>query len=455
MSTQNNNWIDKVKKELNEYTPVYNDSDWKALESKLPAPKGWIGLPKQLIKWLKVIFIASVTITAIVLLTKPETENTNSGKVIQTENTETAEQIPATTDEEKTGLKNDINAVEIINSESVATPLTNPVSSQNKSTKKVVTSNQSSGQQSESKKTELVSEPVKDDSNQNFKVLEKSGLSAGIDISTLILPDSSGISPQIIQNKVPENQQVLANDISEKPNQDYQQINNQQEQQGNIKKGNKKLFKEPLMYIPKTPFLIGATYAVSFETGMAPYQSKINALNGGLVFEKFLSEKSSVAFKPQIHTKNFYDNEIIQISDTVAGTATPNDSLGNPSGKPEIIVSESEVTHTLDWMYLDFPLIYTRYFVIRDKYRLAISAGISNKYYLSLKNDGNSVSLDQSFYLAQSGLISFKYQKVWNKNLFLEAEPFVSVPFRKISDENFQWTSFGLNVSLLFDISKK
>jgi hypothetical protein len=454
MSTQNNNWIDKVKKELNEYTPVYNDSDWKALESKLHAPKGWMGLPKQLINWIKVIFIATVTITAIVLFTKPETENTNSEKVIQTENTEKAEQVPVMPEYKGDSVKKDKNSEEKINSEAVATPGANPASSQNKSTKKVVKSNQSSGQQPESKKTELVSEQVKDDSDQNIPVAEKSDISTGIDISTLILPDSSGISPQIIQNKVSENQPGLVDDNSEKPNQDYQQINNQQEQQGNVKKANKKLFKEPLLYIPKTSFLVGATYAVSFETGMAPFQSKINALNGGLVFEKFLSEKSSVAFKPQVHTKNFFNNEIIQISDTVSNSTTV-DSLGNPVEKPEITVSEKEITHTLNWIYLDFPLIYTRYFLRRDNYRLALSAGISNKYFLSLKKDGNSVSLSQSFYLAQSGLINFKYQKVWNKNLFLDVEPFVSFPFRKITDENYQWTSFGVNVSFLFDVSKK
>jgi hypothetical protein len=455
MSTQNNNWIDKVKKELNEYTPAYNDSDWKALESKLPASKGWMGLPKQFINWLKVIVFASVTVTVIVLLIQPKTESTNSEKASQTENTKPAEQFSVSTDAQRTNLIKEKKAEEIIKSDSVATPPANLVSSQNSSPKKVLNNNQSSGQKPEPIETALISEPVKDNSIDNSKVVEKPGLPAGIDSSTINLPDSSVIiSPQITQNQVTENQQVSANGNYEKPKQDNQQIKNQQEQPGNIKKESKKLFKKPLLYIPKTSFLIGATYAVSFETGMAPYQSKINALNGGLVLEKFLSEKSSVAFKPQIHIKNFYDNEIIQINDTVSNSTTV-DSLGIPVEKPEITVSEKEITHTLEWIYIDFPLIYSRYFVRRDNYRLAISAGISNKYFLSLKNDGNSVSLDQSFYLAQSGLISFKYQKAWNKKLFLDVEPFASVPFRKISAENYQWTSFGVNVSLLFDVSKK
>lgn len=455
MNTLNNNWIDKVKKELNDYTPAYNDSDWKALESKLPAPKGWMGLPKQFLNWMKVIVFASVTVTAIILFIQPKTEKTNSENASLTENTEPAEQISVTTDAHQEGLSNKKND-ELKSNGLAVTPLTNPISSRNNSTKKVLNSNQTSDQKPELKETALISESVKDNYIPDSKVVEKTGLNAGIDSSTLNVLDSTVIvDAQIFQNQVPENQQVPENINSEKPNQENQQTNNQQEQPTNINKGNKKLFKEPLLYIPKTTFLIGATYAVSFETGMAPYHSKINALNGGLVFEKFLSEKSSVALKPQIHTKNFYYNEMIQISDTIAGTAIPGDSLGTSPGEPEIIVSETEITHTLEWIYLDFPLIYTRYFVHRDNYRLAFSAGISNKYFLSLKKDGNSVSLDQSFYLAQSGLFSFKYQKVWDKNIFLDVEPFVSVPFRKISDENYYYTSFGVNVSLLFDVSKE
>ena len=454
MNTQNNKWIDKVRKELTEYSPAYNDSDWKALKGKLPVPKGWLGLSKHFLNWLKVIVIASVTITIVTLFIQPKTNNTNSGKATETETVEHEENISDVKDYQENGLVNQKITDGIIDTKTISTPYENPDSSQNTVSRKASNSNQISGKRPEIKETTSISEGVQNDSIQQKKVIEKTVLPVNIENSFSNVPDLSGNeTPKNIQNQIPENTKISSNSDSVSTNRENEKIIFDQEQPSNLKKENKKLFKEPLIYIPKTPFLIGVTYIISFETGLAPYQSKINALNGGLVFEKFISDKSSVAIKPQIHTKNFFN--IIQKSDTVPGSVVPGDSLGLPPSGDKVIVTESEVTHNLDLVYLDFPLIYTRYFVRKNSFRLAFSSGISNKYFLSIKDDGNSASLNQSFYLAQSGLFSFKYQKVWNNNLFLEVEPFVDVPFRKISDKNYRWTSFGVNVSLLFDVSKK
>jgi hypothetical protein len=128
----------------------------------------------------------------------------------------------------------------------------------------------------------------------------------------------------------------------------------------------------------------------------------------------------------------------------------PGDSVMSLVETPVYTDTKIETPHNLKLIYVDFLLVYTQYFIYEDFQRFGFSFGISNKYFLEAKFDGNEVSFNNKLYLAQSGQLGFRYQRRLNNGLFLDIEPFMEIPFRKVSDNNYNWNSFGVNIGFLF-----
>jgi hypothetical protein len=202
----------------------------------------------------------------------------------------------------------------------------------------------------------------------------------------------------------------------------------------------------------KTPFYVGANGTFNYNYGLWPYNSNVN-ISEGLIFEKVLAEKRTIALKPNFNINKFKHSESNIRTDTTIITSyelLPGDSVMSLVETPVYTDTKIETPHNLKLIYVDFLLVYTQYFIYEDFQRFGFSFGISNKYFLEAKFDGNEVSFNNKLYLVQSGQLGFRYQRRLNNGLFLDIEPFMEIPFRKVSDNNYNWNSFGVNIGFLF-----
>ncbi len=148
--------------------------------------------------------------------------------------------------------------------------------------------------------------------------------------------------------------------------------------------------------------------------------------------------------------------------DTIIIPNNSDDSLNTPNQQivttnlPTVTINPPTKTeHSLELLYLNFPVEFNYYILNKRKSRMALTAGMSNKYILSISKDGTKQELSSKFYLAQAATFGAIYKRQINKNLFFDIEPYVTVPLRKIEPGNYSWTSFGIKVNLLFNVDRK
>ncbi len=513
MSKPDNKWVDKIRSELTSYSPKYNATDWAALEKSLPVAKGWFGLPKAISNWIKgalVFIVPAVTILAVYLYatdtnlsenkistaTTTVVDNkidesqisvpaeTNSAKAKQTvsgisenktgtqkpdkkitsKNIATTEQVAAS--ENKKTVERKTSVTKTLEKESIQAQASTSVSSNkkntttDKSTKKdniiqgqsdnnvaikttatnVKQSSKTTTQNSSANSTALTENSTKTANQTNSSTStvnsDKKNKTAGKTIAATTAATTSKSKKTWKKNK--------SSNKKNKPRK-----NNRS---GKRNRSRNKAKKPPRNKQP-LPLFIGPSGSAEFTINPEPYNSKLN-FAGGITFEKFITKNSSLSVTPEFFAGNFKYTETIP-GDSIITPNPPDlgDSL-HTENPPTITVNPpSEKDYTLKLLYLDFPVAFNYYIFNKKQYRLALFVGVSNKYIFSIEKNGEKQQLTNKFYLAQSATFGAIYKRQINKNLFFDIEPYVIVPLRKIKPENYSWTSFGVKVNLLFNIT--
>lgn len=509
MSKSDNIWVTKVREKLTGYSPKYNTSDWDALKMNLPKSKGWLGLPKPISNWLKVIVLASATGVAAFFIVKlvSETDNSDTDRIEISEINNNQKEILTSSDSieliestqaekhKQTTLKSEnssqileveksVNSLQKVQQDKSFSPKQNVNENLNKSeidkkisvdstTKSTVEENildsklvpdaeqksivRDSSDSENALNDKLVTKPLTNQSDKTLSVgiIEKDETAKQI--------NSSGKS-NLKQSNIQEANSKLGKDSNSeikkkrKKNKRKTSTNNYALRNSSQSNKNKSSVKQKSFKNNKVvkPLFVGANTSFNYLNNIHPCKSKIN-MSGGLVFEKFISEKSSVEIGLQLHIDNHSYTNSIDIPDSTYNTTyvlNPGDTLLTPVENLVINNTKIEKTNTMNMLYLDFPISYNRYFILNKKEKLAISLGVSNKYFLNYSINGSKISINNKFYFAQSGLVRFKYQRKINNNLFLDFEPFAEIPFRKVLDQDLNWNNYGLNIKILFQVNK-
>ena len=503
MSKSDNIWVKKIQEKLTNYSPEYNASDWDALKMNLPKPKGWFGFSKPTLNWLKVIVFVSATGIAAFFIVKsfPETDNYDTNKIEISEINNSQKEIRANSDsveiiesiqakkQHQTSLKskNDYrildaeksgNSSQKVESEKSvafkqnADDSLNKLEPENKNSADSISKNLVSKNILDSEQKDLVGGSSNSKNNFNDKpaikqltnksdntlsdgIIEKDETSTQIKSAT----KSNSTQPNNLETKsISKKDSNFKVKKKRKKNNRKTGATNYAARNSSRRSKNKSSFKQKSFNNKKEikPLFIGVNSSLNYINNIQPYQPKMN-ISGGLTFEKFISEKSSIELGVQLHINNHNYTELIHEDDstiTFISVPNPGDSIPSLVENIDIKSIEVEKSHSMNLVYLDFPLVYNRYFIIKKELKLGASLGISNKFFLSNKIDGNKVDMSKKFYFAQAGLIGLKYQQQINKNLNLSINPFVEIPFRNVLTQNTSWVNYGLNINILFQINK-
>jgi len=464
MNNSDNKWIDKIRDELINYHPECNATDWNTLKKSLPANTIRHKLSKFVINWIKsLLFIIIPATTIFVIYLYKNDTNISQHK---------------TTPISKNIKKNN----KIIKQSKVYISKEKSKTEIKKNSNETFTYSTNSKQLKKKIKEKTNSKNI----NKNKKLIKHAIFANKITKKSNNLPQS--INPDLKKNTI---KQITTNNYTKQVQSENITINKMIPIIGTLKAVKQNYSKEPIgfdnsekiklqndtnslfIYTKDTiknklkennstaksankkqlPFLIGPMASFKYITNINPkYESKIN-FSGGLTFEKFITQNSSISIKPQFLIDKFKYTKI-----------NPNDSttISHPinSGDSTIIQNDKqsinhqiEETSTLELFYFDFPVIFNYYIIEQKQNRLALSAGISNKYIFSIKE--NNKHLTNKFYLSQAVTFGIIYNRKSNENLFFNIEPFVTIPIRKIKPENYSWISFGININILFKINRK
>ena len=513
MSKSDNKWVDKVRKELTGYSPEYNAADWAALEKSLPVAKGWFGLPKTISNWIKgalIVILPTIAILSVYLYST----DTNSSENKITPVAETVvknkidEQPQVSVLSESTGTKekqtiNNVADSKTVNQKSdkkvtknkaIRSEKTKPVSN-NKNPKEnaasvsktkeiknnptqLNTSDYSNKKNSTTNKT-TKKDNIKQEQPDNNVAIKTTATTAK-QSSKSTTQNSSANSTALSENSTKTANQTNSSTSrvnSDKKNKtagktiaatsavktskskktgkrkksSYKKNKTRKSNSGKRNRS-KNTAKKPPKNRQPLPFFIGPSGSAEFAINPEPYNSKLN-FAGGITFEKFITKNSSLSVTPEFFAGNFKYTETIP-GDSII-TPNPGDSL-HAENPPTITVNPPvKKENSLKLLYLDFPVAFNYYILNQKQNRLALFAGVSNKYILSIDKNGEKQQLTNKFYLAQSATFGAIYKREINKNLFFDIEPYVTIPLRKIKPENYSWTSFGIKVNLLFNVGRK
>jgi hypothetical protein len=510
MSKQDNKWVDKIRQELTDYSPEYNAADWAALEKLLPVAKGWFGLPKTISNWIKGALIVIVPTIAILSVYFYSTDTNSSGNKITpvaktvVEN-KIDEQLQISVPDRSISTKekqlgNNISENKTKNQESDKKmvqgkePITKNIkivsdSKKQKETTEIVTKIEEEKHNtiqsnisvySKNKNRAENKEQKKDDAkqarpNQDSKAKEQSLRTSAQNNSTnsdMLFKNSNEVKTSNKTNPLTASVNLNTKNKGAGKNNTATKTDKKNKTSTSHKTGKKKLYNKSKNWkskrggkqkisrnkakkTPKNrsslPFLIGASGFVELTINPKPYNRSLNYA-GGIKFEKFITENSSLSVTPEFFIGNYKCTETI-----------PNDTLiiPNPNASDTLhpttmtLIPSFEKVNTLKLLYLDFPVAFNYYIFNQKQNRLALFAGVSNKYILSIDKNGEQQQLSNKFYLAQSAIFGAIYKRQINKNLFFDIEPYVTIPLRKIKPENYSWTSFGVKVNLLFNVNRE
>ena len=502
MSKSDNIWVTKVREKLTSYSPQYNASDWDTLKKDLPKTKGWLGLPKPISNWIQVILLVSATTIAAYFIVKTYLKTDNSNVIENTKFESSREDNVLNNDSveiqssihknelEKITRENKSNNQNLVAEESEKTVQTIPKEIDSTLNQNAAINKRGKDSTNKSPVLTEISNPetATNSNKENFDIKKKvpdfsNSVNNQNKNSTSKLPENKSNKVETassnkkeavvkqdnysaksnskqtdnpkIESKSKKNSIVSGgkkNNVKSKKSKSV----NKNKSRTNKNKSSSKQKLSPVRKKEKNPTYLGVNTSLDYLNNIQPYKSKMN-ISGGLTFEKFISEKSSIELGVQLHINNHNYSELIHEDDSTVSSSfvlNPGDSIPSLVEKIDIISIEVEKTHSMNLAYLDLPLVYNRYFIIKKEMKLGASLGISNKYFLNYKIDGNKVDMYNKFYFAQAGLIGLKYQQQINKNLNLNINPFVEIPFRDVLTQNISWINYGLNVNILFQINK-
>ncbi len=519
MSKSDKKWIDKVRQELTNYSPEYNAADWAALEKLLPVTKGWFGLPKTISNWLKGTLVVIVPTAAILFAYQYKSNTAQSSvnkpdlKSLMVNNSVTQEQLTGL------GLMNERIMEPLNELKKETKTKTKVLKNIGKDNNKKLDNRKLDNINTNSRKQSLNNNLVQyENKNKSATyVTHKSVLQVDSVLQSLpnedsiqtisqatskssVKIDSSAIT---IKNEINKSDFVAIDTIERTTisNTDKKDSNNQTKINNTVKNSNGKVgvkktnkssnkrsttkkhinkknrtkrnklrkyyrkiikTKKPLNNKKTLPLLIGSSFSVEYITKTAPYNPH-TGFSGGAVFEKFITNNISLAITLQLFTGSFkYIKTTPADTIIIPNNSNLDDSLNIPNqqivttNSPTVILNpETKTEHSLNLLYLNFPVEFNYYILNKRKNRIALTAGISNKYILSISKDGTKQELSNKFYFAQSTTLGVIYNREINRNLNFNIKPFVNIPLYKINPENFSGTSFGVNVNLLFNINKK
>jgi len=515
MSKSDNKWVDKIRRELNGYSPEYNAADWAVLEKLLPVAKGWFGLPIAISNWIKgslIVIIPAIAILTIYLystnLNLSENSISTDSKIVVENNFNKKCQDSVQIESNTTTSRQIVNSVSNnqINDQQFNQKNSNKKEtvtrniktvSENKNTKESEFSisetteikniqEQSNASVSSKKRNRITDETIKSDRKKQLKpnkdptintagtatkqsqknTMQNSDTSLSIQSENTVKINTNdktnSPSTAISQNK---NSKIAGKTIVEttaaktsKAKQSGKKKKNSNRKKRRWKNNiigkrniSRNKAKKPPVNKKQLPFFIGLSGSVNYFANPKPYNSKIN-FAGGIILEKFVTKNSSLSLAPEFFAGNY------KYTGTISGDTTNNLNAGDTllvAKSPTIENSSIEKMNTLKLLYLDFPVAFNYYFLNKKQYRLALFAGVSNKYILSIEKNGKKQQFSNKFYLAQSATFGVIYKREINKNLFFDIEPYVTIPLRKIKPENYSWTSFGVKVNLLFNVNRK
>lgn len=516
MSKPDNKWVDKIKRELEDYSPEYNAADWAALEKSLPVAKGWFGLPKAISNWIKgalIVIVPAVTILAVYFYTSdsnlsenkisPVTETVAENRInkqpeipartksdilktkqtisgvsersadVQQSDKKTVSKIEATAEKTKTVLENEksekvtTSVPKTIEKESnQAQSNTSVLSNQKNNSANNTTKKDSAGQIQSNKnraiKTAGTTMQSSNTTAQNSAV-NSTTQSENTTGTTNKTNRSTSTGNTNTKNKatgktvaattaVKTSKAKKAKKRGNKKKSSTQKHKTRKSSNSGKRNRSRNTAKKPPKNRQSLPFFIGPSGSAEIAINPEPYNSKLN-FAGGITFEKFITKNSSLSVTPQVFSGKFKYTETTP-GDSII-TPNPGDSLHAEKPPTITVTPPVENTYSLNLLYLDFPVAFNYYILNKKQNRLALFAGISNKYMLSIEKNGEKQQLSNKFYLAQSATLGAIYKRQINKNLFFDIEPYITIPLRKIEPENYSWTSFGVKVNLLFNMNRK
>jgi len=437
MSKQDDKWIEIVREKLDNYSPVYNASDWAKLAGKISAASGGhVWLLSKLISSVKVILVSTLIITSVAvstyLYTKKDTKKNN-----KTTNT--------IINENKTG---NITTSDNSKSESAKTKV---LEIANNIDKNII---EKKGQNNSQTKKESG-----DNENKNN--------STGVILTNKNLvptPDNNNnLSKEEKRTMIPYNG-TTQTVKSANENRSFNQHNKQKERpdktsfakltpatfiadnkistnrlttpirQNTMPATKTKKIKEHI----EKPFYAGISYSGFYTNNTEWQQNKYLSLFG-LTFEKYIFKKISISFNPKLSVNG--------IATKHTDYETPEDSLYTP-----VYIDSSEV-YTSKLSFIEMPLLVNYNFYSGKKFNLLATIGVTSKYTFSSSNNlsDDLKQYNNKFTFAQAGIFSIKYERKLNDNLFFDFEPFFEFPIRK-EPEIFNKNFYGFNLCLKFKL---
>lgn len=474
MSKHSNNWINKVREELINYSPEYNASDWEALKGNLPKPKTtsfWTKSKLNLWKGILLISgIAAITLVLLKTLEKPTVVVSESA----------TEHILSDTSVSRNSGKTNNDTPELISNQTPSD-----------------TSKEYSVQYSQAGQTNTQQEPANNNTVKANAELEhkatilKSTGSAIVETNT---PEIRETKESFVIKELNDNEikQPLSKDSTKQhspPREEKKELNisqtkdfqqkqdavvNKQEAQkiklrGKKSKHSKKKRKSNGQNIyntgkkkvtgiktkkikTKQPFYYGLNSSLN-HYNVSPYNATLK-FSGGFTFERFISPRSSVEIAPKLHGGKFQFTETKTTYDTTMVTQqTIVDSIPVTEEHLNITENNSQTQHSTNLLYLDIPIYYNLYFTNSKTTSTGISLGLSNKYLLSYKTDSDEIPLSQKLHIAQAGIIQLNYRRELNKKLHLRVSPFAEIPLQSSPEKIMNKTFYGIRFDLLFKVN--